>query len=201
MSSAQPRGGDDGLRTTRFGRLQLPVLAWLTLVWVALWGELSVFSLVSGLLVAVAVCWVFPLPRLAMHLRIRPLRLGWLVVHFLVDVVVASAQVAWATLLFRRQPRNAVIAVQLIPSDFVLTVVAEMTSLVPGSIVVEARRSTHTVFLHVLNARDQAGVEKMRRDVFALQRRVVLAFGVATDRPPPPADAARSPTRSPGATS
>ena len=47
-------------------------------------------------------------------------------------------------------------------SDFVLTVVAEMVSLVPGSLVVEARRSTHTLFLHVLDARDQAGVDDAR---------------------------------------
>ena len=33
----------------------------------------------------------------------------------------------------------------------------------PGSLVVEARRSTHTLFLHVLDVRDQAGVDEMRR--------------------------------------
>ena len=47
---------------------------------------------------------VFPLPRLRMHLHVRPLRLGWLILHFLGDVVVASAQVAWTTLQLRRQP-------------------------------------------------------------------------------------------------
>jgi multicomponent Na+:H+ antiporter subunit E len=65
-------------------------------------------------------------------------------------------------------------------SDFVLTVVAEMVSLVPGSLVVEARRSTHTLFLHVLDARDQRGVQKMRRQVFALEGRIVRAFGTET---------------------
>ena len=179
---------------TRLRGLQLPVVAWLTIVWVALWGKLSVFNVVAGLIVAVVVCLVFPLPRLRMHLRVRPLRVAWLVAHFLADVVIASAQVAWTTLQFHRQPRNAVIEVQLrTPSDFVLTVVAEMTSLVPGSLVVEARRSTHTLFLHVLDARDQAGVEKMRREVFALERRVVLAFGTETDHVRPPAEVGASP--------
>jgi multicomponent Na+:H+ antiporter subunit E len=68
----------------------------------------------------------------------------------------------------------------------VLTVVAEMVSLVPGSLVVEARRSTHTLFLHVLDARDMAGVEKMRAQVFALERRVVLALGTETEHLQPP---------------
>ena len=181
-------------RPARVRGLQLPVLAWLTIVWVALWGELSVFNVVAGLVVAVVVCLVFPLPRLQMHLRVRLLPLAWLVVRFLGDVVIASAQVAWTTLQFRHQPRNAVIEVQLrTPSDFVLTVVAEMTSLVPGSLVVEARRSTHTLFLHVLDARDQAGVEKMRREVLALERRVALAFGAGTDHLQPPAEVAAGP--------
>jgi multicomponent Na+:H+ antiporter subunit E len=169
-------------RPSRMSGLRLPTLLWLTLVWVAMWGELSVFNVLSGALVAVLVCLVFPLPSLRMHLRVRPLRLAWLVLHFMADVVKASVEVSWTTLQFHRQPANAVIEVDLrTPSDFVLTLVAEMTSLVPGSLVVEARRSTHTLFLHVLDAKDQDGVDKMRRDVFALERRVVLALGTETD--------------------
>lgn len=169
------------VRPARLRGLQLPVLGWLTVVWVALWGDLSVANIVSGLAIALVVCLVFPLPPLRMDLHIRPLWLGWPVLHFLGDVVRASAEVAWTTLQFRRQPRNAVIEVDLrTRSDFVLTVVAELVSLVPGSIVVEARRSTHTLFLHVLDARDLAGVDRMRREVFALERRVVLALGART---------------------
>jgi multicomponent Na+:H+ antiporter subunit E len=70
-------------------------------------------------------------------------------------------------------------------SDLILTVVAEIVSLVPGSLVVEARRSTHTLFLHVLDARDQAGVDRMRRQVYRLERRVELAFGTESRQPPP----------------
>jgi len=178
----QPRPRIGTLRS-----LQPLALGWLTLIWVALWGELSVLSLGSGLLVATVVSLVFPLPPLRMHLRVRPLRLAWLVVHFLSDVVVASVQVAWTTLQLRRQPVNAVIEVDLrTPSDFVLTVVAEMVSLVPGSLVVEGRRATHTLFLHVLDAKDGAGVEKMRAQVLALERRVVLALGAHTEHLTPP---------------
>jgi multicomponent Na+:H+ antiporter subunit E len=173
--------------SARFRELQPGVLLWLTVVWMALWGDLSAFHLVAGLLVAVVVCVVFPLPRIALHLRIRPVRLVLLVLRFLGDVVRASLQVSWITLQLHRAPRNAVIEVRLrTPSDFVLTVVAELTSLVPGSLVVEARRSTHTLFLHVLDAQDQAGVDKMRRDTLALERRVVLAFGAETDHLHPP---------------
>ena len=53
-------------------------------------------------------------------------------------------------------------------------------------LVVEARRSTHTLFLHVLDARDQDGVDSMRRQVLALERRVVQAFGAGTPGPSSP---------------
>lgn len=168
-------------KPSRLRAVQPMVVLWLTVVWVALWGDLSPLTVVGGVLVGVVVCLVFPLPPVRMHVRVRPLRLAWLVLHFLADVVVASVDVAWRTLQFRRQPRNAVIEVDLrTHSDFVLTVVAELVSLVPGSLVVEARRSTHTLFLHVLDARDMDGVNRMRAQVFALERRVVLAFGAET---------------------
>jgi multicomponent Na+:H+ antiporter subunit E len=182
MRAAVRQRRDRTGRPSRLRGLQLSVLVWLTLVWVALWGSLSVFNVVAGLLVAVVVCVVFPLPPLRMDVRVRPLRLVWLVIHFLGDVVVASVDVSWKTLQFHRQPRNAVIEVDLkTHSDFVLTVVAEMVSLVPGSLVVEARRSTHTLFLHVLDVGDVAGVDKFRAQVFALERRVVLAFGTQVE--------------------
>jgi multicomponent Na+:H+ antiporter subunit E len=157
------------------------VILWLTAVWVGLWGSLSFANVLSGLLLATLVTVVFPLPALRLHLRVRPVWLAWLVVHFLWDVVVASYQVSVKTLSFGRQPRNAVIEVDLgTDSDFVLTVVAEMVSLVPGSLVVEARAATHTLFLHVLDVGDLTGVETFRRQVFELERRVVLALGADT---------------------
>ena len=171
-------------------------MAWLTFVWVALWGDVSAANVLSGLLIAVVVCLVFPLPHLKMQIHVRPLWLGWLVLHFLGDVVVASAHVAWTTLQFHRQPRNAVIEVNLrTDSDFVLTVVAEMVSLVPGSLVVEARRSTHTLFLHVVDAREPAGADRMRAQVLSLERRVVCALGADTRHLQPPAEVAVSTSR------
>ncbi len=183
MSDTTVRDPGTPRRPGRLRVLQLPAILWLTAVWVALWGELSLLVVVGGALVATIVCLVFPLPRLPVGIRIHPLHLAWLVVHFLGDVVVASAQVSWTTLQLRRIPRNAVIEVDLrTDSDLILTVVAEMVSLVPGSLVVEARRSTHTLFLHVLDVRDDAGVAKMRRQVDALEGRVERALAAKPRR-------------------
>lgn len=176
MSSAVDR------RTpARRAAAQPSALVWLTLVWVALWGDLSFANVAGGLAVALLVTLVFPLPPVRMRIRLRLRWLVWLVVRFGADVVVASTQVAWLTLTLRGEPRNAIIAIRLrTDSELVLTLVGEMTSLVPGSIVVEARRSTRTLYLHVLDARDEEGIERMRRRTLALERRVVLALGVDT---------------------
>jgi multicomponent Na+:H+ antiporter subunit E len=182
MSARSTRRQNQAVRSPRLTGLQPAVIGWLTVVWVALWGDVQPGTIVAGAVVATVVCLVFPLPPLRMRLRVRPGWLAWLALRFLADLVVASAQVTWTTLQFHRQPRNAVIEVNLkTHSDFVLTVVAEMVSLVPGSLVVEARSSTHTLFLHVLDAGDMTGVDRMRTQVYALERRVVLALGAQTD--------------------
>ena len=111
MSPYVKRRRDGRLTPRRFRSLQLPMIAWLMVVWVALWGDISAANVLSGLLIGAAVSLVFPLPPLRMHLRVRPLPLVWLVLHFLGSLVVASFQVSVSTLRFRRVPRNAVIGV------------------------------------------------------------------------------------------
>lgn len=162
--------------------LQLPVLLWLTLVWLMLWRDFSLGNALLGFVVALAVCLLFPLPPLRMSLRVRPVALVWLVIRFLWDVVVSSVQVAKATLGPTKNLRNAVVEVNLkTPSDFVLTIVAEMICLIPGSLAVEARRSTHTLFFHAFDVKDEAGVELFRQRVLDQERRVVRALGARVE--------------------
>lgn len=167
-------------RTPRWRTLQPVMLLWLTLVWVALWQDVSAANLLGGLVVAAAVSLAFPMPRLRLESRVRPVWLVWLVLHFLYDVVRASFQVAWLALRLRRRPRSAVIAVDLrTRSDLVVTLVAEAITLVPGSLAVEARRHTHTLFVHVLDLGDH-DVEHFRRNVLAQEHRIRRALGEVT---------------------
>lgn len=164
-------------RPARYRAVQWPMVVWLTFVWWVLWGSYSLLSLVGGVLVAVAACWVFPLPPLRMRVRLHPIGLVVLVGRFAVDVVVASLQVARTTLAPPDPLRNALVAVRLrTESDLVLTAVAELVSLIPGTIVVEAHRGTHTLFLHALDT-DRDGVEAVRDMVWAQEARVLAAVG------------------------
>lgn len=181
MSPVTRQRRDGSVKPARYGSVQPGVVAWLTLVWVVLWGELSVWNVLTGALAGAVVCLVFPLPPLRMHLRVRPLHLIWLIVRFHYDVAAASVQVVLVTLRPRMKLTNAIVAVRLrTPSDFVLTVVGEMVSLIPGSIIVEAQRSTHTLFLHVLDVDDEAAVERFRTRVLEQERRLVRALGADT---------------------
>ncbi len=164
-------------RRSRWAAVQPMMLLWLTLVWVLLWRDLSAANVLGGLALAVAVTLAFPMPRLRLGTRLRPLALAWLLAHFLYDVVKASFQVAWLTLQLRRQPRSAVIAVQLRSrSDLVMTLVAEAITLVPGSLAVEARRHTSTLYAHVLDLGDH-DVEHFRRSILAQEHRIRRALG------------------------
>ena len=176
---------DGTTRPARYRVLQPWSLLWLTLFWAGLWGSFSLGNLLLGLAIAVLVSWTFPLPPVDLGSRVRVLPLLKLLAIFLVDVVRASIQVS-AVVLRRRQVRNAVVTVDLhSESDFVLTGVAAMLTLVPGSVVVEARRSTHTLFLHVLDADDVADVERFRAQALALERRFLAAFEPLGGSPAP----------------
>jgi multicomponent Na+:H+ antiporter subunit E len=163
-------------------RHQLPLLVWLVLVWILLWGTWSWANLISGVVVAVAVTVLLPLPPVVGGLRFRPAAVGRFLGHFVVDLVVSAAQVAWQTLRPGGIRHSAIISVQMrTDSDLLLTVVAESLTLVPGSLVIDLDREQRTLSLHILHVRDEEDVERRRAAVLAEEDRVVRAFGSAEE--------------------
>jgi multicomponent Na+:H+ antiporter subunit E len=151
-------------------------VVWLAAVWVALWGELSAANVLAGLLIGVVAVRVLPMPTIDFHGRVRPLGVLLLVVHFVRDLVVASLQVAWLALNGRR-PRSAVIRVRLRShSDLYLTLTAQLCSLIPGSVVVEAHRHDGVLYVHLLDVAD-GDLAVAHADVLAIEERVLRALG------------------------
>lgn len=156
-------------------------MAAVALAWLLLWDRVTWGNVVSGLLVGLLVTMAFPLPSIEFHGRLRPHRLALLIGRFLLDLVLASAQVTRLA-LGRRRVRNAVIEVQLRShSDFYLTLTSELVGLVPGSCVIEARRSTSVIYIHLLDVRGPESIDRFRADVLAVEERVVRAFGSAAE--------------------
>lgn len=153
------------------------VLLWLTVVWVALWGDLTLANVVIGAFLAVLVTAVLPLPSTPFDGRFRPWGVVLLLAYFLWDVVKASVEVA-ALAVRRQPPRGAVIRVRLRShNDVYLTMVAGMTSLVPGSVVIEAHRITGTLYHHILDVEMHGGLERAHQSVLDQEERILRAFG------------------------
>jgi multicomponent Na+:H+ antiporter subunit E len=163
-------------------RHQLPLLAWLVLVWILLWGTWSWANLISGVVVAVAVTVLLPLPPVVGGTRFRPAAVVRFLGHFVVDLVVSAAQVAWQTIRPGGIRHSAILLVQMrTDSDLLLTIVAESLTLVPGSLVIDMDRESRTLSMHILHVRDAADVERRRAAVLAEEERVVRAFGSADE--------------------
>ena len=153
------------------------MIIWLTAAWVMLWGELSLGNVVAGVAVAALVTMVLPLPAIEFHGRIHLIAGTRLVVRFAIDLLRASFQVAMLALSPSRVPLGAVIRVHLrSESDLYLTLTAELSTLVPGSLVVEANRQTGLLYLHVLDAAVLGGVEKIRANTLEIEERVMRAL-------------------------
>ncbi len=159
-------------------RVQLPFLIWLVVLWMLLWGQLTVLSFVTGLVVAVFVTRVFRLPTVELSGRINLWYAALLIVQFLFAVLRGAVSVTAQVFDFRHQPGAAIMAVPLrYADDLVMTHVAVISSLIPGSLVVEADRDRRVLYLHVIGVRDRAAVDRQRRVVLRWEERIVRALG------------------------
>jgi multicomponent Na+:H+ antiporter subunit E len=161
---------------------QLPLLVGLVLLWMLLWGEVTGLSALSGVLVALLVTRLFYLPPVELSGRFNVWWALVLAVRFLGEVVVSSVAVAALVVRPGPLPPNAIIEVQLrTRSDFIVSLVAIIIALVPGTLVLEIDRTRALLFLHVLAAGDEAGIEKARSHSLAIEAAVVRAFGSRRD--------------------
>lgn len=161
---------------------QLPLLLVLVVLWMMMWGEVSVLSVVSGTIVAVVIVNVFYLPPVELTGRINVWWSFVFLVGFLAEVVAASFHVAWFSIRPSRPPKSAVVAVQLrTRSDFIMLLVATALSLIPGSIVVEVDRARSVLYLHVLGTPDRAAVGAFVRKALQVEARIVRAIGSRDD--------------------
>ncbi len=161
---------------------QLPLLLGLVVLWAVLWGNLTVLTVITGLVVALIVTRVFYLPPADLSGRINLWYALVFTTHFLLDVAVASFTVAFQALNPRPIPQSSVIGIQLrTRSDLIMTLDAIAMSLVPGSLVVEADRERGILYLHTFDTRTADDVEAMRAKVLVVEARIVRAIGSRED--------------------
>lgn len=154
----------------------LTVLA-LTVVWLLLWGRFTPANVVGGLAVAVGVLVLLPLPRVPVQGLLHPLswlrlalRVGWY-------LVLSSLHLAWLAIRPGPPPRNGVLQVHSrLKSDLVLVLAGNITTMIPGSILLEIDQVNRIMYYHVLDVGSPRSVAQFRRQVAELERLLVQAF-------------------------
>ncbi len=161
------------------------VLLWSTALWVALWHDLSVANVVSGLLVGAGVLALSGAPRVlasddADRVLIRPIASLYFVGFVFYKLVEANLYLAWEILTPHNRINVGVVAVPLrTESTTAAMIVANVITLTPGSITIESLGSPPTLYVNVMHLHD---VERVRRDLLHIEELSVRAFGSATAR-------------------
>ncbi len=166
---------------------RLPLLLWLTGVWVALWGSVSVANVLGGLGVAVLLLVGLPLPPVESAGVVRPRAVLRFALFFARDLVESSWQVARLVLSPGHRLRQAVVRVPVRgASDQLLTLLANAISLTPGTLTLEVDRPNQTLYVHVIDVGTEPdGVERVRA-------RSCRSNGWRSRRSAPPTAGARS---------
>lgn len=150
----------------------------LAVLWCLIWGQFTLGNLVNGVLLGVVLLLVFPQPALDRELTLRPWGFVVLAATFVYDLATSAVEVAF--FIFSKGPRvrSSIVAVELRSrSDLFLTLTAVFTTLVPGSLIVEAQRSTGTLFVHVIGAVSDDDRAEAKRTVLRQEARLLRALG------------------------
>jgi multicomponent Na+:H+ antiporter subunit E len=153
---------------------------WLIVVWTLLWGGPTLANLLSGaLLVAVLLIFV-PRPDALVAADapiIRPLAAvsfaGWFAWKLIESNLTVAVEVLRPS--GRSRIRTGVVAVALpgCPNG-IATAVANVITLTPGTLTLEIGPATPVLYVHVLQLLSE---DKVREDVYEIERRIVAAVG------------------------
>lgn len=174
MSAPDVRSGGsrDALRL-------LSVLVWSVLIWVFLWGDLSVANLVWGAVLGGVTLWVVPVEHKVHRLPVRLVPMARFGLVFLWSLVKASAIVAWEVVTPVNDINEGIVAIPLrTTSPGLMTLIANTISLTPGTLTLETRVTPPTLYVHVLHLRD---IEDVRKDIHRLEDIVLRAFAEHPD--------------------
>ncbi|WP_430592536.1 Na+/H+ antiporter subunit E [Humidisolicoccus flavus] len=153
----------------------------LTIVWVFLWGDYSLGSVVFGVIIGAFVQIIFPLPVIPELRSVNILGLIHLGFWTLGGLVVASVTVAYQVVAFWRHSRNAIVRVRpCTDSEVLTTMTAELVSLIPGSIVVDFEDGE--MLVHVFGVRGPDDIRAAKRNVRRTESMVIRAIGTKEQR-------------------
>lgn len=151
---------------------------WLTVVWVLLWGNLNLGTIASGICIAIIVVIAFPLPGMEFSGRPNLWRIVLFVLKMGFELVVTSFQVVIQAITPGPRIKSAVIAVKLhTHNELILTLLAICVTLTPGTAIIEARRASGELYVHLLGVNDEKDLVDARYKILKLESQVINAIG------------------------
>jgi multicomponent Na+:H+ antiporter subunit E len=175
-SGSDPTPADASDSAARRILRRWPTLVALIVMWIALWGDLSVANVVGGTIVAVAVMGFAGRvqPRPTQH--VDPRAAVSYLFTFLRQLAEASWQVARAVVRPDRI-KPGILAMPLYgASDAVVTLVANSITLTPGTLTLETARRDDDVAILYVHALDLSDADDVREDICQLELLAVDAF-------------------------
>lgn len=155
-------------------RRGIGLVIWLTVVWVALWGSITVANIVSGLILSILLVLILPFPRNPpAPERFRPWPAVKFAGYFLLQMVKANAIVIYDICTPAVGLHEGVIAVRFPRvSDGFTTLITNSITLTPGTLVLEV--TDDKLYIHVLHP---TSIEAAREEIYMLIHYALEAFG------------------------
>jgi multicomponent Na+:H+ antiporter subunit E len=161
----------------RRNTLRIWMLAFLVMVWILLWGDISAANILSGLAIALLITWLLPLPAVPGEGRLHPLSLLRLMLRVAWYLVLSSIQVAWLAIKPGPPPQSAVLRARLtVKSDLVLALAVNIVNLIPGSIVLEIDQVRRLIYVHVIDVGSPRAVSQFYHQIAQVERLLVATF-------------------------
>lgn len=162
-------------------RLRLPgLLIWLIIVWVLLWGEFSIANVLSGLVVSALIIIGSSVGSTAKtssedRARVSPFHLVRFAIFVLYKLIQSNLTLAREIATPGSRINSGVVGIELrTDQPLVMITVANVITLTPGTMTLEAKGSPATLYINVLQLGDP---ESVRKEVADIEMRAVKAFG------------------------
>ena len=159
-------------------RFHITFFVWIIVMWTMLMGEISWANTFGGAAIAFLVLLALPLPATPT----KGIRVNWLLLvkfgfTWLAELAVASVKVGWLAIRPQEPPKTAILRVPMrVSNDLVLAFATAAYNLQPGGSVSDIDIANRTWTIHVLDADDEADIEREIQNVLTLERRMIDIF-------------------------
>jgi multicomponent Na+:H+ antiporter subunit E len=144
----------------------------LMLVWVALTGSFAIGNFIFGFALSFAVMWVIRRRDQPSQYFPRLIKVIGVVLYFLYELIKANLQVALDVLKPKPVMRPGIVKIPLhAKTDLEITLLANMISLTPGSLIIDVSDDKKVLYVHAIDIDDKE--EYVRKIKSGFERRLL----------------------------